>query len=78
MQTQRGSRIRGGISRKFGAGEAARRNENRYVKVTRDEKRKEESEATKISKFEGTALDWFSFWKQFETEIDHRSPVTRY
>ena len=23
-----------------------------------------------ISKFEGTALDWFRFWNQFETEID--------
>ena len=34
-----------------------------------------------ISKFEGTALDWFRFWNQFETEIDqqdHISPVTKY
>ena len=23
-----------------------------------------------ISKFEGTALDWFRFWNQFETEIE--------
>ena len=34
-----------------------------------------------ISKFEGTALDRFRFWNQFETEIDqqdHISPVTKY
>ena len=34
-----------------------------------------------ISKFEGTALDWFRFWNQFETEIDQQdriSPVTKY
>ena len=34
-----------------------------------------------ISKFEGTALDWFRLWNQFETEIDqqdHISPVTKY
>ena len=34
-----------------------------------------------VSKFEGTALDWFRFWNQFETEIDqqgHISPVTKY
>ena len=33
------------------------------------------------SKFEGTALDCFRFWNQFETEIDqqdHISPVTKY
>ena len=30
-----------------------------------------------ISKFEGTALDWFRFWNQFDTEIDKQdiSPV---
>ena len=34
-----------------------------------------------ISKFEGTAFDWFRFWNQFETEIDqqdHVSHVTKY
>ena len=33
-----------------------------------------------ISKFEGTALDWFCFWNQFETEIDKQdiSPVTTF
>ena len=33
-----------------------------------------------ISKFEGTALDWFRFWTQFETEIDKQdiSPVTKF
>ena len=33
-----------------------------------------------ISKFEGTALDWFRFWNQFETEIDKQdiSPVTKF
>ena len=24
----------------------------------------------RITKFEGTALDWFAFWNRFETEID--------
>ena len=33
-----------------------------------------------ISKFEGTALDWFRFWNQFETEVDKQdiSPVTKF
>ena len=33
-----------------------------------------------ISKFEGTALDWFHFWNQFETEIKKQdiSPVTKF
>ena len=33
-----------------------------------------------ISKFEGTVLDWFHFWNQFETEIDKQniSPVTNF
>ena len=34
-----------------------------------------------ISKFEGTALDGFTFWNQFDTGIDqqdHISPVTKY
>ena len=34
-----------------------------------------------ISKFQGTALDWFRFRNQIETEIDqqnHISPVTKY
>ena len=33
-----------------------------------------------ISKFEGTALDWFHFWNQFETEIDKQdiSPETNF
>ena len=33
-----------------------------------------------ISKFEGTALDWFHFWNQFETEIDKKdiSLVTKF
>ena len=34
-----------------------------------------------VSKFEGTALDWFRFWSQFETEIDQQdniNPVTEY
>ena len=32
-----------------------------------------------ISKFEGTALDWFHFWNQFETKTDKQdiSPVTK-
>ena len=34
----------------------------------------------KITKFEGTALDWFWFWNQFETEIDQFqiSPISRF
>ena len=40
----------------------------------KEEKKKEDPKAklTKlvISKFEGSALDWFKFWKQFETEIE--------
>ena len=33
-----------------------------------------------ISKFEGSALGWFRFWNQFETEIDKQdiSPVTKF
>ena len=33
-----------------------------------------------ISKFEGTALDWFHFWNQFETDIKKQdiSPVTKF
>ena len=48
-------------------------------------KKKEDSKAKLpklfISKFEGTALDWFRFWNQFETEIDqqhHIRTVTKY
>ena len=29
-----------------------------------------------ISKFEGTALDWFRFWNQFETEIDQQDHIS--
>ena len=34
----------------------------------------------KITKFEGTALDWFWFWNQFETENDHAqiSPISKF
>ena len=34
----------------------------------------------KITKFGGTALDWFWFWNQFETEIDQFqiSPISRF
>ena len=33
-----------------------------------------------ISKFEGTASDWFCFWNQLETKIDKQdvSPVTKF
>ena len=33
-----------------------------------------------ISKFEGTALDWFPFWNLFESELDKQdiSPVTKF
>ena len=40
----------------------------------KEEKKKEDPKAKLpklvISKFEGTALDWFRFWCQIETEID--------
>ena len=50
------------------------------------EQKKEEDPKAKmpklvISKFDGTDLDWFKFWNQFETEIDqqdHIPPVTKY
>ena len=34
----------------------------------------------KITKFEGTALDWFRFWNLFETEIDQVqiSPISKF
>ena len=51
----------------------------------KEEKKKEDPKAKLpklvVSKFEGAALDWFSFRNQFETEIDqqdHISPVTKY
>ena len=80
-------RARSRIPKKIGAGEAARRNEDGDEKAVRDERGKEERNPKAklpklaISKFEGTALDWFRFWNQFETEIDqqdHISPVTKY
>ena len=50
------------------------------------EEQKKEDPKTKlpkliISKFEGTALDWFRFWNQFEIEIDQQDyiiPVTKH
>ena len=53
-------------------------------KYVESEGKKSASESNKvklpkmvISKFEGTALDWFRFWNQFGTEIDKQdiSPV---
>ena len=53
-------------------------------KYVESEGKKSASESNKvklpkmvISKFEGTALDWFRFWNQFDTEIDKQdiSPV---
>ena len=34
----------------------------------------------KITKFEGTVLDWFEFWNRFETEIDQVqiSPISKF
>ena len=32
----------------------------------------------KIKTFEGTTLDWFRFWNQFETEIDQVSPISKF
>ena len=55
-------------------------------KLEKKEERKKEDPQAKlpklvISKFEGTALDWFRFWNQFEAEIDQQdslNPVTKY
>ena len=38
--------------------------------VKSDEKVSVKLPKLKITKFEGTALDWFQFWNQFENEID--------
>ena len=38
--------------------------------VKSDEKISVKLPKLKITKFEGTALDWFRFWNQFETEIN--------
>ena len=29
-----------------------------------------------VNKFEGTNLDWYKFWSQFETDIDHTDVTT--
>ena len=56
-------------------------------KYVNSEEKKRASESNKvklpkliISKFEGTALDWFHFWNQFETEIYKQdiSSVTKF
>ena len=48
--------------------------------VTSDEKVSAKLPKLKITKFEGTALDWFRFWNQFETEIDQVqiSPISKF
>ena len=56
-------------------------------KYVNSEEKKSASESNKVKlpklvilKFEGTALDWFRFWNQFETEIDKQdiSFVTKF
>ena len=55
-------------------------------KFNRDEILKSEKELSvklpklKIIKFDGTTLDWFRFWNQFETEIDQVqiSPISEF
>ena len=48
--------------------------------VKSDEKVSVKLPKLKITKFEGTSLDWFRFWNQFETEIDQVqiSPINRF
>ena len=48
--------------------------------VKSDEKVSVKLPKLKITKFEGTALDWFWFWNQFETEIDQVqiSPISKF
>ena len=48
--------------------------------VKSDEKLRVKLPKLKITKFEGTALDWFRFWNQFETEIDQVqiSPISKF
>ena len=48
--------------------------------VKSDEKVSVKLPKLKITKFEGTALDWFWFWNQFQTEIDQVqiSPISKF
>ena len=48
--------------------------------VKSDEKVRAKLPKPKITKFEGTALDWFQFWNQFGTEIDQVqiSPISKF
>ena len=48
--------------------------------VKSDEKVSAKLSKLKITKFEETALDWFWFWNQFETEIDQIqiSPISKF
>ena len=48
--------------------------------VKSDEKVSVKLSKLKTTKFEGTALDWFGFWNQFETEIDQVqiSPLSKF
>ena len=48
--------------------------------VKSDEKVSAKLSKVKITKFEETALDWFWFWNQFETEVDQIqiSPISKF
>ena len=48
--------------------------------VKSDEKVSVKLPKLKITKFEGTVLDWLWFWNQFETEIDQVqiSPISKF
>ena len=41
---------------------------NRVETVKSDEKVSVKLPKLKITKFEGTTIDWFQFWNQFKTE----------
>ena len=60
--------------------------EKKGFEFSRDEIEKSDEKVSvklpklKRKKFEGTALDWFRFWNQFETEIDQVqiSPISKF
>ena len=53
---------------------------SRYEIVKSDEKVRVKLPKLKMKKFKGTALDWFRFWNQVETEIDQVqiSPINKF
>ena len=50
---------------------------NRVETVKSDEKVSVKLPKLKITKFEGTTIDWFRFWNQFKTENWNWSSVNK-